>query len=143
MKIIARKIVKDLDGQGLFGIEFFIKKEEVYFSELSPRPHDTGMVTLFTQNFSEFDLHARAILDFTIPKIELCKKGVSQVILANKNAKGKFLIKGIENALQDKTIDIRIFGKPETKPHRRMGVILAINLKKAKEALLKIKVVNI
>ena len=143
MKIIARKIVKDLDGQGLFGIEFFIKKEEVYFSELSPRPHDTGMVTLFTQNFSEFDLHARAILDFTIPKIELCKKGVSQVILANKNAKGKFLIKGIENALQDKTIDIRIFGKPETKPYRRMGVILASNLKKAKEALSKIKVVNI
>ena len=143
MKIIARKIVRDLDGQGLFGIEFFIKKEEVYFSELSPRPHDTGMVTLFTQNFSEFDLHARAILDFTIPKIELCKKGVSQVILANKNAKGKFLIKGIENALQDKTIDIRIFGKPETKPHRRMGVILAINLKKAKEALSKIKVVNV
>ena len=143
MKIIARKIVKDLDGQGLFGIEFFIKKEEVYFSELSPRPHDTGMVTLFTQNFSEFDLHARAILDFTIPKIELCKKGVSQVILANKNAKGKFLIKGIENALQDKTIDIRIFGKPETKPYRRMGVILASNLKKARGALSKIKVVNI
>jgi len=143
MKIIARKIVKDLDGQGLFGIEFFVKKEEVYFSELSPRPHDTGMVTMFTQNFSEFDLHARAILNFTIPKIELCKKGVSQVILANKNAKGKFLIKGIENAFKDKTIDIRIFGKPETKPYRRMGVILANNLKKAKQALSKIKVVNI
>ena len=143
MKIIARKIVKDLKGQGLFGIEFFVKKEEVYFSELSPRPHDTGMVTMFTQNFSEFDLHARAILDFTIPKIEICKKGVSQVILANKNAKGKFLIKGIENALQDKNIDIRIFGKPETKPFRRMGVILASNLKKAREALSKIKVVNL
>ena len=143
MKIIARKIVKDLDGQGLFGIEFFVKKEEVYFSELSPRPHDTGMVTMFTQNFSEFDLHARAILNFTIPKIELCKKGVSQVILANKNAKGKFMIKGIENAFKDKTIDIRIFGKPETKPYRRMGVILANNLKKAKQALSKIKVVNI
>jgi phosphoribosylglycinamide formyltransferase 2 len=142
MKIIARKIVKDLNGKGLFGIEFFIKKDEVYFSELSPRPHDTGMVTMFTQNFNEFDLHARAILDFTIPKIELCKKGVSQVILANKNAKGKFLIKGIENAFKDKNIDIRIFGKPETKPYRRMGVILASNLKKAKEALSKIKVVN-
>ena len=98
MKIIARKIVKDLNGKGLFGVEFFVKKDEVYFSELSPRPHDTGMVTMFTQNFSEFDLHARAILNFTIPKIELCKKGVSQVILANKNAKGKFLIKGIENS---------------------------------------------
>ncbi len=143
MKTIARKIVKDLDGQGLFGIEFFVKKTEVFFSELSPRPHDTGMVTMFTQNFSEFDLHARAILDFTIPKIELCKKGVSQVILANKNAKGKFLIKGIENAFQDKTIDIRIFGKPETKPYRRMGVILASDLKKAKEALSKIKIINI
>jgi phosphoribosylglycinamide formyltransferase 2 len=142
MKIIARKIVKDLNGKGLFGIEFFIKKDEVYFSELSPRPHDTGMVTMFTQNFSEFDLHARAILDFTIPKIELVKKGVSQVILANKNAKGKFLIKGIEYAFKDKTIDIRIFGKPETKPYRRMGVILASNLKKAKEALSKINVVN-
>ena len=143
MKIIARKIVKDLNGKGLFGIEFFIKKDEVYFSELSPRPHDTGMVTMFTQNFSEFDLHARAILDFKIPKIELYKKGVSQVILANKNAKGKFLIKGIENAFKDKNIDIRIFGKPETKPYRRMGVILASNLKKAKEALSKIKVVNV
>jgi len=143
MKIIARKIVKDLNGKGLFGIEFFVKKDEVYFSELSPRPHDTGMVTMFTQNFNEFDLHARAILDFTIPNIELCKKGVSQVILANKNAKGKFLIKGIENAFKDKNIDIRIFGKPETKPYRRMGVILASNLKKAKEALSKIKVVNL
>ena len=143
MKIIARKIVKDLNGKGLFGVEFFIKKDEVYFSELSPRPHDTGMVTMFTQNFSEFDLHARAILDFTIPKIELYKKGVSQVILANKNAKGKFSIKGIENAFQDKNIDIRIFGKPVTKPYRRMGVILASNLKKAKEALSKIRVVNV
>ena len=143
MKIIARKIVKDLKGQGLFGIEFFVKKEEVYFSELSPRPHDTGMVTMFTQNFSEFDLHARAILDFTIPKIEIYKKGVSQVILANKNAKGKFLIKGIENAFQDKNIDIRIFGKPETRPYRRMGVILASNLKKAKHALSRIKIVDI
>ncbi len=143
MKIIARKIVKDLSGKGLFGIEFFVKKNEVYFSELSPRPHDTGMVTMFTQNFSEFDLHARAILDFTIPKIELCKTGVSQVILASKNAQGNFLIKGIQSALQDKNIDIRIFGKPETKPYRRMGVILASNLKKAKEALSKIKVVNV
>ena len=71
----------------------FIKEEEVYFSELSPRPHDTGMVTMFTQNFSEFDLHSRAILGFTIPKIEIYKKGVSQVILATKNAQGKFLIK--------------------------------------------------
>ena len=143
MKIIAKKIVKDLNGKGLFGLEFFIKKDEVYFSELSPRPHDTGMVTMFTQNFNEFDLHARAILDFTIPNIKLCKRGVSQVILANKNAKGKFLIKGIENAFKDKNIDIRIFGKPETKPYRRMGVILASNLKKAKEALSKIKVVNV
>ena len=143
MKIIARKIVKDLNGKGLFGVEFFVKKDEVYFSELSPRPHDTGMVTMFTQNFSEFDLHARAILDFKIPKIELCKTGVSQVILANKNAQGNFLIKGIQSALLDKNIDIRIFGKPETKPYRRMGVILASNLKKAKEALSKIKVVNV
>ena len=89
------------------------------------------------------NLNRWCLKDFTIPKIELCKKGVSQVILANKNAKGKFLIKGIENAFQDKTIDIRIFGKPETKPYRRMGVILANNLTKAKEALSKIKVVNL
>ena len=143
MKAIARKIVKDLDGYGLFGVEFFVKKEDVFFSELSPRPHDTGMVTMFTQNFSEFDLHARAILNLTIPKIELLKKGVSQVILANKNAKGKYVIKGIENAFQDKTIDIRIFGKPEIKPYRRMGIILASNVKKAKEALSKIKIVNV
>ena len=109
MKTIAKKIVKDLNGKGLFGIEFFIKKDEVYFSELSPRPHDTGMVTMYTQNFNEFDLHARAILNLTIPSIHLVKKGVSQVILANKNSKGKFLIKGIEKALNNKNIDIRIF----------------------------------
>ena len=143
MKLIAKKIVKDLNGQGLFGVEFFVtKKQDVFFSELSPRPHDTGMVTMYTQNFNEFDLHARAILNLTIPSIKILKKGVSQVILANKNAKGKFLIKGIENALINKNVDIRIFGKPEVEPFRRMGVILAKNLKEAQESLSKIKIIN-
>ena len=78
MKMIARKIVKDLNGQGLFGVEFFITKNlNVYFSELSPRPHDTGMVTMYTQNFNEFDLHARAILSLEIPLIRLFRKKVS------------------------------------------------------------------
>ena len=144
MKSISKKIVLDLGGKGLFGIEFFVtKNDEVFFSELSPRPHDTGMVTMYTQNFNEFDLHARAILDLPIPIIKIQKKGVSQVILANKSSKGKFIINGIEKALEDKTIDLRLFGKPIARPYRRLGIILSDNFQKAKKALSKIKIVDI
>ena len=144
MKSISKKIVADLGGKGLFGIEFFITKDDqVYFSELSPRPHDTGMVTMYTQNCSEFDLHARAILNLPIPLIKIYKKGVSQVILANKESQGKFLIKGIEKAFEDKSIELRIFGKPSARPYRRLGIIFSDNIKKAKKALSKIKIIDV
>ena len=143
MKSLSKKIVSNFGGKGLFGIEFFITKDDdVYFSELSPRPHDTGMVTMYTQNFSEFDLHARAILNLPIPSIKLLKKGVSQVILANKKSNGKFFIKGVERAFEDKSLDLRIFGKPEARPYRRLGVIFSENIKKAKKALSKIKIID-
>jgi len=137
----ARKMVLDLGGSGIFGVEFFIdKKERVIFSELSPRPHDTGMVTMYTQNYSQFDIHARVLLGLPLPEIKLSRSGASHVILADKNATGDYLIEGVEKALEDKSIDFRIFGKPFLKPYRRMGVILAENLEKAKIAAKKISV---
>tara|TARA_A100001011_G_scaffold373500_1_gene432981 strand:- start:2330 stop:3469 length:1140 start_codon:yes stop_codon:yes gene_type:complete len=135
----AKKIVLDLGGSGIFGVEFFIdKKGEVIFSELSPRPHDTGMVTMFTQNFSQFDIHARVLLGMPLPEIKLNQPGASHVILAEKNASGNFVIDGVEEALKDKNVDYRIFGKPFLKPYRRMGVVLAPNLEQAKKAAKKI-----
>ena len=123
-------------GQAL---PFFIdKKGEVIFSELSPRPHDTGMVTMFTQNFSQFDIHARVLLGMPLPEIKLNQPGASHVILAEKNASGNFVIDGVEEALKDKNVDYRIFGKPFLKPYRRMGVVLAPNLEQAKKAAKKI-----
>ena len=138
---VARKMVLDLGGSGIFGVEFFIdKKERVIFSELSPRPHDTGMVTMYTQNYSQFDIHARVLLGLPLPEIKLSRSGASHVILADKNATGDYLIEGVEKALEDKSIDFRIFGKPFLKSYRRMGVILAENLEKAKTAAKKISV---
>ena len=137
----ARKMVLDLGGSGIFGVEFFIgKKGRVIFSELSPRPHDTGMVTMYTQNYSQFDIHARVLLGLPLPEVKLNRTGASHVILADKNAKGDYLIEGIEKALEDKSIDFRIFGKPFLKSYRRMGVILAENLENAKAAAKKISV---
>ena len=137
----ARKMVLDLGGSGIFGVEFFIdKKARVIFSELSPRPHDTGMVTMYTQNYSQFDIHARILLGLPLPEIKLTRSGASHVILADKNATGDYLIEGVEKALEDKSIDFRIFGKPFLKSYRRMGVILAENLEKAKTAAKKISV---
>ena len=137
----ARKMVLDLGGSGIFGVEFFIdKKARVIFSELSPRPHDTGMVTMYTQNHSQFDIHARVLLGLPLPEIKLTRSGASHVILADKNATGDYLIEGVEKALEDKSIDFRIFGKPFLKSYRRMGVILAENLEKAKTAAKKISV---
>ena len=135
----ARKMVLDLGGSGIFGVEFFITKAgQVIFSELSPRPHDTGMVTMYTQNYSQFDIHARVLLGMPLPEIKLLQSGASHVILAKENATGDYIIEGIEQALEDKSVDFRVFGKPFLKSYRRMGVVLADNLEKAKSAAAKI-----
>ena len=137
----ARKMVLDLGGSGIFGVEFFItKSDEIIFSELSPRPHDTGMVTMYTQNYSQFDIHARVLTGMPLPKIKLLQPGASHVIIANENASGDYFIEGIEDALSDTNVDYRIFGKPVLKPYRRMGVVLADTLENAKKAANKIKV---
>ncbi len=135
----AKKMVLDLGGSGIFGVEFFIdKKKEVIFSELSPRPHDTGMVTMFTQNFSQFDIHARVLLGMPLPEIKINQSGASHVILSEENASGNYVINGVEDALEDKNVDYRIFGKPFLKSYRRMGIVLAPTLEKAKKAANKI-----
>ena len=137
----ARKMVLDLGGSGIFGVEFFItKSDEIIFSELSPRPHDTGMVTMYTQNYSQFDIHARVLTGMPLPKIKLLQPGASHVIIANENASGDYFIEGIEDALSDTNVDYRIFGKPVLKPYRRIGVVLADTLENAKKAANKIKV---
>ena len=123
---MAAKVTKALTGAGIWGVEFFLsKKDGVYFSELSPRPHDTGMVTLAgTQNFSEFELHARAVLGLPIPEIILERVGASAVILASQEGSNPTYA-GVEKAISQKQTDLRIFGKPTTRPYRRMAVCLA------------------
>lgn len=121
---MAEKVTEALGGAGLFGVEFFLTDEGVYFSELSPRPHDTGMVTLAgTQNFNEFELHLRAILSLPIAEITLEKAGASAVILASENSSNP-TYSGIENIAALPKTDFRIFGKPSSRPYRRMGVAL-------------------
>lgn len=121
---MARKVTEALGGAGLFGVEFFLTDEGVYFSELSPRPHDTGMVTLAkTQNFNEFELHLRAILSIPIPEITLERIGASAVVLASENSNNP-TYSGIEKVASLSKTDFRIFGKPTSRPYRRMGVIL-------------------
>jgi len=121
---MAEKVTIALGGYGIWGIEFFLTDKGVYFSELSPRPHDTGMVTLAnTQNYNEFELHARAILGFPIPKIELEKNGASAVVLAKKEG-GRPNFFGIADVLQNDNTDVKIFNKPSTRPFRRMAVVL-------------------
>lgn len=122
---MAEKITEALGGAGLFGVEFFLTKEGVYFSELSPRPHDTGMVTLAgTQNFNEFELHLRAILSLPIFEITLEKAGASAVILASEDSTNPTFT-GIEKVAALPKTDFRIFGKPTSRPYRRMGVVLS------------------
>lgn len=121
---MAKKVTDYLGGAGLFGVEFFVSGSEVYFSELSPRPHDTGMVTLISQNFSEFDLHLRAILGLPIPEITYSGPSASAVILADRDSES-FRFHGVEKALKIKSSDVRLFGKPATRKYRRMGVALA------------------
>ncbi|MBK3735113.1 formate-dependent phosphoribosylglycinamide formyltransferase [Azospirillum brasilense] len=127
-KDMAAKVVDNLGGYGIFGVEFFVTRDEVVFSELSPRPHDTGMVTLLSQNLSEFDLHARAILGLPIPAIHVRGPAASAVILADREAE-RFAIEGLADAMRvgnaEHDVDVRLFGKPTTRKNRRMGVALA------------------
>ena len=121
---MARTVVDDLGGYGVFGVEFFVKGDEVIFSELSPRPHDTGMVTLISQQLSEFDLHARAVMGLPILEIAVRGPAASAVILATQESEA-FGYGGLAEALAVAD-DVRIFGKPTTRPYRRMGVALAL-----------------
>ena len=140
---MARKVTTDLGGAGIFGVEFFVTRDEVIFSELSPRPHDTGMVTLISQNLSEFDLHARAILGLPIPLIHSVE-GASAVVLADKEGTHP-RFEGVEAALSEPGVDVRLFGKPTTRPYRRMAVALAHGpdaLARARAAAAKIRVIS-
>ena len=145
---IAKKVTKALGGSGIWGVEFFIGKESVYFSELSPRPHDTGMVTLAgTQDFTEFELHARAILGIPVLDIPLIQNGASAVVLANKENNDFPILTGLNEAATFPNTAFSIFGKPTTRPYRRMAVALAYGtenttelVEKAKEVAAKIKV---
>jgi len=122
---IAEKVTRSLTGSGIWGVEFFLADDGLYFSELSPRPHDTGMVTLAgTQNFSEFELHARAVLGLPIPEITLMQAGASAVVLAESTGSNPQYV-GVEDAVTEPCTDIRIFGKPTIRPYRRMAVTLA------------------
>lgn len=121
---IARKVVNALGGVGIFGVEFFVKGDAVYFSELSPRPHDTGMVTMISQDLSEFALHVRAILGLPIPVIRQLGPSASSVILV-KGKSSNITYSGLEEALAEPDTQLRLFGKPEVNGERRMGVCLA------------------
>lgn len=121
---IARKITDALGGYGIFGVELFVKGDDVIFSEVSPRPHDTGMVTMISQHLSEFALHVRALLGLPIPEIKFYGPSASRALLAEGNSRD-IVISGMENALARPGTDMRIFGKPEVHGHRRMGVMLA------------------
>ena len=143
---IAAKVTGALGGLGLFGVELFIKGDAVWFSEVSPRPHDTGLVTLATQHFSEFALHARAILGLPVDTA-LREPGASAVIYGGMDAKG-IAFEGVAEALSEPGVDLRLFGKPESFTRRRMGVALAraetveIAREKAKAAAAKVRPVS-
>lgn len=123
-KDIASKVVEALGGRGIFGVEFFVKGDEVYFSELSPRPHDTGMVTMISQDLSEFALHVRAILGLPIPNIRQHGPSASSVILVKGNSQD-MAFSAVDVALSEPDTQVRLFGKPEVQGERRMGVCLA------------------
>jgi phosphoribosylglycinamide formyltransferase 2 len=137
---MAAKVTAALGGAGIWGVEFFITKEGAYFSELSPRPHDTGMVTLAgTQNLSEFELHARAVLGLPIPKIEWIQNGASAVVLATETSDEMPQFEGLDAALREENTEVRIFGKPTTRPYRRMAVALAFGEESVQELVEKAK----
>ena len=144
-KEIAVKITSALGGYGIFGVEMFVKGDEVIFSEVSPRPHDTGMVTMITQDLSEFALHARAVLGLPVPSVRFFGPGASKAIVIEGDT-DKVEFSGIEEALSEEGVQIRLFGKPQVKGHRRYGVILATDasvelaLAKAERAYSKLDV---
>ena len=121
---MAEAVTEALGGHGLFGVEFFVSGDVVWFSEISPRPHDTGMVTMISQDLSEFALHVRAILDLPIPVVRQFGPAASAVILGHGNSDGPSF-GGVANALVEPDTQIRLFGKPEVRGHRRLGVALA------------------
>jgi len=122
---IANKVTESLGGWGLFGVELFIKGDDVYFSEVSPRPHDTGMVTLISQDLSEFALHARAILGLPIPTIRQHGPAASSVVLVSGDSTN-MRYTGLDAAISEPDTDLRLFGKPEVSGQRRLGVTLAL-----------------
>lgn len=122
--VIARAVVNDLGGYGLYGVELFVKGDDVWFSEVSPRPHDTGLVTLLSQDLSEFALHVRAILGLPVPAIVQQGPTASAVILPEGDS-SNITYSGLEKALSEPDTQLRLFGKPELKGRRRMGVALA------------------
>ena len=142
---IAKAITDALGGWGIFGVEMFICGDDVIFSEVSPRPHDTGMVTMISQDLSEFALHARAILGLPIPSIRFFGPSASKAVVVEGTSK-EIIFSGLEDVLSEDNVQIRIFGKPEIKGHRRLGVILASDesveaaLEKAERAYSKLKV---
>ena len=121
---IAGKITDALGGYGIFGVELFVKGDDVIFSEVSPRPHDTGMVTMISQDFSEFALHARAILGLPVPEVRFLGPSVSKAVVVEGNTR-EYEFRNLENVLSEPGVQLRIFGKPEISGHRRLGVILA------------------
>lgn len=121
---IAKKVTDALGGYGIFGVELFIKGDQVIFSEVSPRPHDTGMVTMISQDLSEFGLHARALLGLPVPSIRFYGPSASRAVVVEGDT-DKVEFDNLEQVLAEPGVQIRIFGKPEVKGHRRMGVILA------------------
>ena len=146
-KKMTVKILNNLNGSGIYGVEFFVRGKEVIFSELSPRPHDTGMVTLVSQNMNEFELHLRAFLDLPIPRISLLKPSATQVIISDKVSNNPSY-KGLNEALEVENTKVLIFGKPTSKIGRRMGVVLSSNddlniaRENAQKSAMKIKVVS-
>ena len=121
---IAGKITGALGGYGIFGVELFVKGDDVIFSEVSPRPHDTGMVTMISQDLSEFALHARAILGLPVPEVRFLGPSVSKAVVVEGNTR-EYEFRNLENVLSEPGVQLRIFGKPEISGHRRLGVILA------------------
>ena len=121
---IARKITDALGGYGIFGVELFVKGEDVIFSEVSPRPHDTGMVTMISQDMSEFALHARAVLGLPVPEVRFFGPSASKAIVVEGNTR-EYEFRNLENVLSEAGVQMRIFGKPEIAGHRRLGVLLA------------------
>ena len=121
---IAKKVTDALGGYGIFGVELFVCGDEVLFSEVSPRPHDTGMVTMISQDLSEFALHARAVLGLPIPSINFFGPSASKAVVVEGDT-DKVVFGNLDKVLAEPNVQVRIFGKPEVKGHRRMGVILA------------------